>query len=170
MTFIACLPPSKMATGKAIEIVGGQDDPDENMIGDVNLFLSESDEDGEDILSVGELEIMVARKDLQNRGIGKEILLTFLWFILGNLEAILLEYSQTLLGEPRKLKYLRVKINAENTRSIRLFERVGFMRISDTPNYFNELELRLSVMAAQEMVTKKFEEEPKIASYRLPET
>lgn len=43
LTFIACLPIS----GSAEEVVAGEHDKTERMIGDVNLFLSPADEDEE---------------------------------------------------------------------------------------------------------------------------
>ena len=43
----------------------------------------------------------------------------------------------------RKLSYLRVKINEENTGSIRLFEGLGFEKTGDgKANFFGEVELR----------------------------
>jgi RimJ/RimL family protein N-acetyltransferase len=173
LTFIACLlAPSHP---KEVEVVGGKDDADENMIGDVNLFLFEDDEDDEDIESVeknakgvnviGELEIMIARTDLQGNGYGTAVLSSFTWYILSELSPILSEFTASLPAKPTgtpSLKYLRVKIDAENERSIKLFEKVGFMKVSEKPNYFGELELRLDVSRWEG--TKV---EQKIAVYRL---
>jgi L-amino acid N-acyltransferase YncA len=46
-----------------------------------------------------------------------------------------------------RLEYLRVKISSGNARSIRLFESVGFQKVSEAPNYFGEVELRMPVSA-----------------------
>jgi ribosomal protein S18 acetylase RimI-like enzyme len=127
------------------------------MIGDVNLFLysasssssSDEEEDEHQIERVqqviGEIEIMIAKKSEQGKGIGKKILLTFMWFIVSSLEAVMGEYHAAHgAGKMRScLKYLRVKIDHENTRSIRLFSSIGFEKGSETPNYFGEIELRL---------------------------
>jgi GNAT superfamily N-acetyltransferase len=131
------------------------------MIGDVNLFLYD-DEDEEDwrftddeakkSISnddmkgvVGELEIMVARKNFQGKGLGREILLTFLWYFTQSCSGIMSEYHGVHGGSKKGscIKHLRVKIDAENRRSIRSFEGIGFLKTSETPNYFGELELRL---------------------------
>lgn len=89
---------------------------------------------------------MIARRTHQNRGLGRSVLLTFLWYITSSLDAITREYHAVHGGASGKsaseLKYLRVKIDAENARSIRLFESAGFVRVSETPNYFGELEFR----------------------------
>ena len=44
------------------------------------------------------------------------------------------------------LKYLRVKIDKDNVRSLKLFEGVGFVGTSAEPNYFGEVELRTPVV------------------------
>jgi RimJ/RimL family protein N-acetyltransferase len=173
LTFIACFPPDELFVDDDGNVVlqGGEDDVDgeERMVGDVNLFLSESEDDGEEGLCVGEVEIMVARIDLQGKGIGTAILLTFLWYVLNHLEGMLGEYSKS-LGKAKVMKYLRVKIDAENERSIKLFERVGFKKVSEKPNYFNELELRYGIPKEKECeeVAKVLNiEEPKVALYQL---
>lgn len=139
------------------------------MLGDINLFLYPSDED-EDTADeenqnqdgverskskassppqqiIGEIEIMLASPSHRGKGLGKQALLTFLWYILSNLSSITSEYhSGNSNGtSSSRLSYLRVKISADNTQSIRLFESVGFAKVSDTPNYFGELELRRAV-------------------------
>lgn len=188
LTFIACLNSceakdvengerGKVCIGekeKEKEVVqGGIDDSDDRMIGDVNLFLSEDDEEDDDNQShanekegkkvIGEIEIMIATPEARGKGYGKAILLTFLWYIITNTSTILLEYSRK--GNA-SLKFLRVKIDAENEKSINLFEKVGFTKTSPKPNYFNEIELRLS--PADEASLSKDMQEPSIALYRLP--
>jgi hypothetical protein len=182
LTFIACLPPLMEDVTTCVEIVGGKDDKKERMIGDVNLFLSGNEEGGggieriegsegvageEGFKVVGELEIMIAQAELRGYGYGRAALTAFLWYITTNLSEILSEYASSMVVEPRGpavLKYLCVKIDAENDRSIKLFERVGFKKISDTPNYFGEVELRWDVT---EFKMGKGEEASKIVVYRL---
>jgi GNAT superfamily N-acetyltransferase len=141
------------------------------MIGDVNLFLTPDDEDednntdsdntntnrnkkdstvfGEEVRPiVGEIEIMIASPAHQGRGLGRSILLAFLWYILSSLNTITTEYGHTLASKRKPayyVKYLRVKIEKDNVRSVKLFESVGFKKVTETPNYFGELELRLVV-------------------------
>lgn len=137
LTFIACLP--------------GEIDKPENMIGDVNLFLHIDGEDaGDDEINapdqghiIGELEIMVARRDLHGRGYGRAILLTFIWYILMQVHSILQEFKDCAPGTvPLGLKALRVRIGAANGRSIKLFESLGFKKNAESPNYFEEWELQ----------------------------
>lgn len=174
LTFIACLPKRLEVEDDEGVVQGGIDDSDDRMIGDVNFFLSEDDEDeaGDDQSHanekegnkvIGEIEIMIATPEARGKGYGKAILLTFLWYIITNTSAILLEYSKK--GNA-SLKFLRVKIDAENGKSINLFEKVGFTKISPKPNYFNEVELRLSPADAASLF--KDMQEPNIALYRLP--
>jgi RimJ/RimL family protein N-acetyltransferase len=125
------------------------------MIGDVNLFLTATDNDDEETPQnevapnlVGEVEIMIAPKASRGKGLGKAVLSAFLWYVVTNLTRILAEYDAAhhrSESVQSMLKYLRVKVGAENTTSIRLFEIAGFKKISDTPNYFGEMELRRSV-------------------------
>jgi RimJ/RimL family protein N-acetyltransferase len=146
-------------------VVGGVDDADKKMIGDVNLFLAEDDEVEvkEDVKRViGEIEIMIAEQEARGNGYGKAVLLTFLWYILSNINAILGEFMK---GKA-ELKFLRVKIDAENETSIKLFEKVGFTKISSTPNYFGEVELRLATSDVSSLF--KDMQEPSIALYIRP--
>jgi RimJ/RimL family protein N-acetyltransferase len=153
LTFIICTTPPE-TLGKASTISSGKYDNPETMIGDINLFLYPSDEDEEDDKPqiqalLGEVEIMIARKTLQGKGFGKAVLLTFMWYILSSVDQIIQEYHQTHSNGKvsSELKYLRVKIDAENVRSIKLFEGVGFKKTSEKPNYFGELELRWALSA-----------------------
>jgi RimJ/RimL family protein N-acetyltransferase len=112
------------------------------MIGDVNLFLTPADEDEEGC--VGEIELMIARKDQQRRGYGRAAVLAFMNYIQRNLEGILAEYARSIgrndVGNI-KLLQLRVKIGGKNERSINLFEGIGFMKVGEGENYFGEVEL-----------------------------
>ncbi|KAF2429931.1 acyl-CoA N-acyltransferase [Tothia fuscella] len=161
LTFIACENESKETEKGAVQISAGVDDSSRNMIGDVNLFLFE--DDLEEI--IGEVEIMIARRDCQGKGYGHLILSMFLWYIVRNVDAILEHFG----GDDTKasLKYLRAKIDAENERSIRLFEKVGFEKIDEKPNYFGEVELRLTLSGQEELGWKGKGEPPRVAEYKL---
>lgn len=119
------------------------------MIGDVNLFLTEEhsdeDENRDSDTLVGEIELMIATKEHRGHGYGRASLLAFLQFLHTHEEDILKEYSQRRQSPNRLLPflaYLRVKIAESNGRSIRLFESVGFQKVSAKANYFGEVELR----------------------------
>lgn len=172
LTFIVCttLPeiPHDQSEIQTIEteIQPGREDAPECMIGDVNLFLSAEDEDDEyenepvggeekHQAVVGELEIMIASPSHRGKRLGRDILLAFLWYIVSSLPLILDEYH-TRHGAGKaesRLKYFRVKIDSGNERSIKLFESVGFQRLSGTPNYFGELELRWGMEMAHEALS-----------------
>lgn len=121
-------------------------------------------------LVIGEIEIMIAEKALQGKGYGRASLLVFLKYISRHMDDIMAEYASyarhgssesakntmttsasdatsPAMGIPTtRLKYLRAKIDMGNTRSISLFEKVGFEKVDDgKPNYFGEIELRLDV-------------------------
>lgn len=104
---------------------------------------------------VGEVEIMIARPDARGKGLAQEALQAFLWYIDSSLPAILNEYTQ---GRSTNacLSYLRVKIDKDNTRSLALFQKLGFADISG-PNYFGEMELRSrrSTSEQQNVVAEK---------------
>lgn len=151
LTFILCLPASEDGS----ETVKGRIDAAERMVGDVNLFLYEVEDDDEDEgtqLSngvaarqslIGELELMIARSEHRHQGYGRAALLTFMEYILLNWEGIAAEYTASEGGEARpRLAHLRVRINETNASSIRLFTSVGFQQTTEKANYFGELELR----------------------------
>ncbi|KAF1845563.1 uncharacterized protein K460DRAFT_337907 [Cucurbitaria berberidis CBS 394.84] len=116
---------------------------------------------------IGELEIMIARADARGKGLACETLRAFIWYITTSLSAILAEYDASassssgggigdqVHGSGSRLKYLRVKIDKENFRSIRLFERVGFTRTSEEANYFGEVELRVPVVEGRVVDVEK---------------
>lgn len=147
LTFIVCTHPGKQSYDT---IIPGQHDAPEWMVGDVNLFLyDDEDEDEEEGTRkersvIGELEIMIARKDQQNKGLAQETLRAFMSYIQSSLDDILSEYTSA--RKSATLNYLRVKIDKDNVRSLKLFERVGFVRTSAGPNYFGEVELRTPVV------------------------
>ena len=174
LTFIICQP---LTTGDisydeiSQPISAGKYDGSENMIGDVNLFICNDEEDeepvGDDEHSqqprlVGEIEIMIAQQTMQGKGLGKAALEAFLDYVFTYEAAICTQYMNEPVGEgsiaparpaaditphqksptQTSFKYLRVKIGMDNTRSLRLFETLNFKKTSDHPNYFGELELR----------------------------
>eukprot|EP01031_Cornospumella_fuschlensis_P031434 gene31434-37992_t len=97
------------------------------MVGDVNLFLSRSDEDE----IVGEVDIMIAEKDFHRTGCGREAVMLMMWYA------------------KRKLSVtsLFAKINESNTSSRKLFESLGFKEA----NYvaaFQEYEYRFDLQSS----------------------
>jgi RimJ/RimL family protein N-acetyltransferase len=167
LTFIACTTmdeshdENKHTTSHSTSlssITPGKQDAPEHMIGDVNLFLYDNDDDEEEDEDededeeeenkeikpiIGELEIMIASPTHRGKGLGQETLRSFMSYIQSSLSGILAEYAA---GKHVVLKYLRVKIDQDNVRSVGLFERVGFVRTSAEPNYFGEVELRTPVV------------------------
>jgi RimJ/RimL family protein N-acetyltransferase len=175
LTFIACTAPAA-SLPSAPTIESQKHDTPSTMIGDVNLFLypDDEDEDAEEgaeehpekaAALIGEIEIMVASPSHQNRGLGHSILLAFLWFITSRLQQITDEYSG---GQSKSyLRYLRVKIDKDNGRSIKLFEKVGFRKVSEEANYFGEVELRWAVnQGSMEEVEGRMESVPVVTGYR----
>ncbi|KAH7391722.1 GNAT domain-containing protein [Pyrenochaeta sp. MPI-SDFR-AT-0127] len=171
LTFIVCKSPFSpdMPSTSQLEEIGdsitpGKQDAPENMIGDVNLFLYDDEDEEEDENAkthvkagkrpvIGELEIMIALNSARGKGLARETLLGFMWYISLSLSAILAEYnsgsSSTDDGKAENgcwLKYLRVKIDKDNVKSISLFEKLGFKRTSVEPNYFGEVELRIPLV------------------------
>src|SRR5882757_8312049 len=165
LTFIVCRAedsPGKLSTRD------GRLDLDA-MIGDVNLFIStaENDAESEDESSgkhivIGELELMIASQPDQRKGYGRAALLTFFKYIIQHEDAIVSEF-QTAHPHPQPLtpstksirfNHFAVKIGARNTRSIALFESLGFDRTSARPSYFGEWELRLGREAADAMMNE----------------
>ena len=169
-------------------MIGTQHDTPATMIGDVNLFLTPHDEDEDDEEEradgkiendrvqgvVGEVEIMIAEKGFQGKGLGKEILLVFMWYVLCSVGEIMKEYREGGDGngngkEESCLRYLRVKIDQENVRSIRLFEGVGFKKVTEEADYFGELELRLVVSGkSRGEVDGRLDKVPQELEYKMP--
>jgi RimJ/RimL family protein N-acetyltransferase len=162
LTFIICTSPYTPSALSDISVHGEvtreREDTPNHMIGDVNLFLYPSKEcdDGPGELgrhetgkmdAVGELEIMIARSDARGKGLAQEALHAFIWYISTSLPAILDEYAKGAsdTAKPKSLSYLRVKIDKDNIRSLRLFKTLGFSQASE-PNYFGEVELRSEVV------------------------
>ena len=180
LTFIVCS--SREPESISQKVQGSQDDRPERMIGDINLFLFEpEDDDDEDEDSgkhalpnstkpsnalVGEIELMIARKDLHRQGYGRAALLSFTAYILATWTQIAAEYSNSSSEghTPRSLQYLRVKINQSNARSIALFQSIGFVQTAAGANYFGEVELRWQP-SRSELETRKGWEEPQVLEF-----
>jgi len=157
LTFIICTSPNTPTApsdlSTMVKVSPETEDAPDRMVGDVNLFLYPCEE-GDDVEQqegcgtekvdmVGELEIMIARPSARGKGLAKEALQAFIWYISTSLPAILEEYAKGTndTGKLKSLSYLRVKIDKDNTRSIKLFKSLCFSQVSE-PNYFGEVELR----------------------------
>ena len=148
LTFIVCLPTQGFRG--MVDVVSMLDDPPHVMVGDVNLFLFKDDatecQEYSDVTTesttskrvIGEVEIMIARGSSRRQGVGYRALSMFLQYVLEQHQEILREYS----SEPSKLAHLLAKIDAENEPSIALFKKAGFVKVSEEPNYFGEVEMR----------------------------
>ncbi|KJY01508.1 hypothetical protein TI39_contig289g00030 [Zymoseptoria brevis] len=148
LTFIICLP---LPPGRVVE--AGVADAPERMVGDINLFLTEDDEDEYDVSVkgwrvVGEIELMIAEQKQQRKGYGRAAVIAFLEYILVHWRGIADEYQSSLPAEKEtkeavpQLAFLRVKVQQTNVGSLRLFEGVGFQQIAEEANYFGEVEMR----------------------------
>lgn len=155
LTFIICTPPRDEDIGNKTVVLSKEDDTPKNMVGDINLFLSvadngdQNDGDGPALGEtgrtklVGELELMIARKDCQGKGFGRASLLLFLWYILMQKDNLAKEWAQHYDSQEPTLCYVLAKIHSTNERSIKLFESLSFKKKSETPNYFGEFVLVL---------------------------
>jgi len=140
LTFIVCRPDDNKPTAR-----DGRLDPD-SMVGDVNLFISITEDDAEGDILVGELELMIAEQSEQRKGYGRAALVAFLEYIRRHEKDILREYQLAQASDNvqlSKFDSLAVKIGQTNHRSIALFEGLGFCKTSASPSYFGEYELRL---------------------------
>lgn len=141
LTFIICQPLT--AANDRVSITEGDGDTEDKMIGDVNFFLYD-DEDDEGCC-VGEVDIMIAGVQDRGKGIGRAVVSSFLHYIQRNLDGVLVEYKTSRPSESAelpKLKQLMVKIKADNAPSIALFKNIGFVQEGDI-NYFGEVKLVL---------------------------
>lgn len=173
ITFIICKPLLRTPVTEIADsrLRAGVDDTEENMLGDVNLFISVSEDD--QAVLIGELELMIADCAKQGKGYGRLALMAFLKYVKTYEEQILREYhvwaSCKVVAEEycaseghrtdqsddfrsdgaeerhfreTRFGYLRVRIGKDNRRSQALFEHAGFQLQSPEPNYFGELEMR----------------------------
>lgn len=153
LTFIVCRPLAS-SEGESIQL-SSESDSSQNMVGDINLFLRIDDGEEGDAPPeiVGEIELMIAEKANQGQGFGKAALLTFLRYIVERQAVIIEEFVNAdvqtetvdrLRAARARLGFacLSVKIGQANSRSLALFESLGFRKVSAEPNYFGEFELR----------------------------
>ncbi|KAG9244075.1 N-acetyltransferas-like protein 9 [Calycina marina] len=141
LTFIACMPSRAPISDQETTLQAGKLDSPDQIIGDVNLFLTVADEDPEGC--IGELELMIAPTSQQRQGYGRATVLTILNYIQRNLEGILAEFARKEGVESMSLLQLKAKIGGKNKKSIGLFESIGFIKVDESANYFGEFELIL---------------------------
>lgn len=121
------------------------DDYPNMLAGDVNLFIHDisSEYKTKDFRPVtGEINIMIARREARGQGLGKDALKTFVRYVVEHKEVILNEYKGG-SNKPCRLVSLQAKIDKDNVTSIALFEKAGFIKTTEQPNYFGEVELLL---------------------------
>ncbi|PQE33980.1 n-acetyltransferase 9 protein [Rutstroemia sp. NJR-2017a WRK4] len=153
LTFIICVPPSSTSLSSNSEPrsnAQNEKNPKPQMIGDINLFLTPADEDPDEGC-IGEIELMIAPKEMRVKGYGRAAVLAFMGYLERELGGIMGEYGKGVRGEVgdgengKKMKMnllqLRVKIGSKNEKSIGLFESIGFVRVGEGENYFGEVEL-----------------------------
>jgi RimJ/RimL family protein N-acetyltransferase len=91
------------------------------MIGDTNLFFFHS----EDCVQMAEAEIMIAEESARRKRRGWEAML------------LMLRYGCEELG----VEKFQVKINTDNDKSISMFQKMGFSKVSESA-VFNEITLK----------------------------
>ena len=69
------------------------------------------------------------------------MMLAFIHYIQTHLDEILAEYRQKEGVEKMSLLQLKVKIGSKNESSIKLFQSIGFIKVEEGANYFDEFEL-----------------------------
>lgn len=96
------------------------------MVGDVNIFLNDPDNDK----TFGEIEVMIAEPEYRRTGRGKEAL------------KIIMGYAMEVLG----LKTFQAKISIENEPSVNLFKsQFGFYQVSIS-HVFEEVVLEWTLL------------------------
>ena len=159
LTFIICSPGENLDQMTAVN--AGVHDAADAMIGDVNMFISISEDSrGHQPSAIGELELMIAEKAQQRKGSGKAALLSFILYVLQHEASILKQFwdNREECPPPSKFAYFAAKIGKENSRSLALFHSLGFKRIAKEPNYWGEYELRHTAMTKgfiQDLMTNK---------------
>ncbi|EGG23553.1 N-acetyltransferase 9 [Cavenderia fasciculata] len=97
----------------------------EAMIGDINIFYNDFEDEG-----TAELEIMIAESSCRRKGMGREAI------------DIMMYYAMTSLSHLTKM--FIVKIGESNQASIELFKRIGFQQRGQV-NVFKEVNLILEI-------------------------
>ncbi|GAB5033297.1 n-acetyltransferase 9 [Nannochloropsis oceanica] len=95
-----------------------------SMVGDVNLFFNDQDND----LSIAEIEIMIAEPRARGKGMGKEGV------------GMMMRYAVDKLG----VKRFYCKISEDNLTSLRMFEGLGYVRVAYVAA-FKEIELEFLI-------------------------
>jgi RimJ/RimL family protein N-acetyltransferase len=113
------------------------------MVGDINFFIYPSEEEDKEGLYEGEVDIMIAEQAYRGKGIGKEAVSAFLWWIIRHAEGITEEFSRETEEGAGGMNLIMARIKKENEGSIRLFKSLGFEQVGDV-NYFGEIKLVLS--------------------------
>ncbi|RKF61556.1 N-acetyltransferase 9-like protein [Golovinomyces cichoracearum] len=164
LTFIICTPTSTPIT----KVIAGTHDANRLLLGDINLFLFAAQDYNN--CCIGELELMVAPLHARRQGYGRAAMLCFLYYIQTHLDELMTEYcgSKNSKSKTMHLLYLSVKIHSENTNSIKLFESIGFRKVSDTANFFGELEFKLENCTESETTTELLEKFGIEAYNKLP--
>jgi RimJ/RimL family protein N-acetyltransferase len=117
----------------------------ESMIGDVNLFLNESETIGDVCVETGELEIMIADKANRGLGFGSEAL------------GLLINYC---LKHLTHISTYVAKINENNSSSINMFEKKFGFQQYDHIRVFKQVCLKLEI---DQSVRDFFEEKFKLS-------
>lgn len=100
------------------------------MIGDVNCFIiDEEDQNGESV-KAGELEIMIVDKENRGLGLGIESM------------RLMISYCMEFVFNDLMIKQFMVKIDEANLASIRMFEKLGFVQFKYS-SVFKQVSLRL---------------------------
>jgi DNA polymerase delta subunit 2 len=129
LTFIICYPAENL--GQTTAVTAGTYDSANAMMGDVNMFISISeDSTRHEPLVIGELELMIAEKAHQRKGSGRAALLSFVIYVLHNEAAILRQFWNDRDGQspPSRFAYVAAKIGKENGRSSCLVRELGLQK------------------------------------------
>ncbi|GAB7359294.1 hypothetical protein MBLNU230_g5947t1 [Neophaeotheca triangularis] len=170
LTFITCLPLPRAEKSSGRGFRAGT----EEMIGDVNLFLSEPDEEEfEGVGVVAEVELMVAKPECRRMGYGRAAVRVFLGFVVANWEGLVAENRAWRVakgerggqGEGVGTCCFVVKMKEGNVGSIALFESLGFVMKGEGANYFGEVEMRLRPTEEWVQGAKKWYEECEVLEY-----
>ncbi|QRV76153.1 GNAT family acetyltransferase [Ceratobasidium sp. AG-Ba] len=100
------------------------------MVGDVNLFLKDTEAEDGTVKKEAEVEIMIAEREYRRKGLAQETLGLFLNYV-----------TQESLGLALSPYQLVVRIGTSNAPSRALFERLGFI-VSKEVAVFDEVEMR----------------------------